>query len=248
MAMSQICENSRPAVKKKGVDQPHARMLTGFLTPCKCRHVRLMRTVQTLTSTPTLDDCTVKVSPDWEHFSSAMKGTNDSSDTKNQNLHWDWEAGSIFFVFCLGFYLITSSQKCCRHQFLLPCDWAVWLPVKRLLCTWSKIQTAQGTRDWNKDTKALVFNGFIYLHTCEMFQKMNINWPDHRVNSPVIPNVESVEALCEALHVVGADFLQKVNVVFWVETAHVMLRCFVWFKHLREKKNEGISRENLDHC
>lgn len=49
----------------------------------------------------------------------------------------------------------------------------------------------------------------------EMSQNMNVTWPEHHVvNSPVIPNIESVEALCEALHVVGADFLQKVNIVF----------------------------------
>lgn len=43
---------------------------------------------------------------------------------------------------------------------------------------------------------------------------MNVTWSDHHVNSPVISNIECVEALCEALHVVGADFLQKVNIVF----------------------------------
>lgn len=49
----------------------------------------------------------------------------------------------------------------------------------------------------------------------EMSQNINVTWSDHLVvNSPVIPNIESVEALCEALHVVRADFLQKVNIVF----------------------------------
>lgn len=44
---------------------------------------------------------------------------------------------------------------------------------------------------------------------------MNVTWSEHHVvNSPVIPNIESVEALGEALHVVGADLLQKVNIVF----------------------------------
>lgn len=77
----------------------------------------------------------------------------------------------------------------------------------------------------------------------EMSQNMNVTWPEHHVvNSPVIPNIESVEALCEALHVVGADFLQKVNIVFWVEAAHVMLWRFIWFKHLSggEKINGSL--------
>lgn len=50
--------------------------------------------------------------------------------------------------------------------------------------------------------------------------------------SPVVSHVESVEALGEALHVVGADLLQEVYVVFRVEPTHVVLRRFVWLEHL----------------
>lgn len=53
--------------------------------------------------------------------------------------------------------------------------------------------------------------------------------------SPVVSNIEGVQALCEALHVVGTDFLQEVDVIFRVETTHVVLRCFIWFEHLRGK-------------
>lgn len=64
-------------------------------------------------------------------------------------------------------------------------------------------------------SKIVVVNLYACMRAHEMSQNMNVTWPEHHVvNSPVIPNIESVEALCEALHVVGADFLQKVNIVF----------------------------------
>lgn len=50
--------------------------------------------------------------------------------------------------------------------------------------------------------------------------------------SPVISYVECVQALCEALHVVGADLLQEVDVILRVEATHVVLRGLVWFEHL----------------
>lgn len=108
-----------------------------------------------------------------------------------------------------------------------------------LLCILSRIQTAPEKQDWNKDTRALGFSPdelTLQKYTScrwSRSQIMNGTWSEHHVvNSPVIPNIESVEALCEALHVVGADFLQKVNIVFWVEATHVMLWRFIWFKHL----------------
>lgn len=41
---------------------------------------------------------------------------------------------------------------------------------------------------------------------------MNVTCLQH-LNSPVIPNIERVQALGEPLHVVWADLLQEVNVV-----------------------------------
>lgn len=55
-------------------------------------------------------------------------------------------------------------------------------------------------------------------------------------HSPVVSHIKRVEALCEALHVVGADLLQEVYVVFRVETTHVVLRCLVWLEYLVRKK------------
>lgn len=67
--------------------------------------------------------------------------------------------------------------------------------------------------------------------------------------SPVISYVEGIQALCEALHVVGADLLQEVDVVLRVEATHVVLRRLVGFEHLNKglrkqqvKKMSGISR------
>lgn len=50
--------------------------------------------------------------------------------------------------------------------------------------------------------------------------------------SPVVPHVKRVEALGEALHVVGADLLQEVDVVLRVEATHVVLRGFVRLENL----------------
>lgn len=60
--------------------------------------------------------------------------------------------------------------------------------------------------------------------------------------SPVIPNVKCVEALCEALHVIGADLLQEVYVVFRVEATHVMLRCFIRLEYLTRQTFEMIKQ------
>lgn len=52
---------------------------------------------------------------------------------------------------------------------------------------------------------------------------------------PVISHIEGVEALCEALHIIRTDLLQKVNVIFRVKSAHVMLGGFVWFENLENQ-------------
>lgn len=56
--------------------------------------------------------------------------------------------------------------------------------------------------------------------------------------SPVVSYVEGVQALCEALHVVGADLLQKVDVILRVEATHVVLRRLVGFEHLDRGRSE----------
>lgn len=43
---------------------------------------------------------------------------------------------------------------------VLPCGWAAWLPVKRLLCISSKTQTDQETQDWKKNTQAQILLEF----------------------------------------------------------------------------------------
>lgn len=63
-------------------------------------------------------------------------------------------------------------------------------------------------------------------------------------NLPVVSYVEGVETLGEALHVVGADLLQKVDVVFRMKPAHVMLRCLVWFKNLSGELCSLTCQEN----
>lgn len=60
--------------------------------------------------------------------------------------------------------------------------------------------------------------------------------------SPVVSYVECVQALCEALHVVGADLLQEVDVVLRVEATHVVLRGLVWFEHLNNNNNHHHQR------
>lgn len=54
-------------------------------------------------------------------------------------------------------------------------------------------------------------------------------------NSPVVSYVEGVEALGEALHVVGTDLLQEVDVVLRVEAAHVVLGRLVRLEHLHRE-------------
>lgn len=61
----------------------------------------------------------------------------------------------------------------------------------------------------------------------------------HEMNSflPVVSYVKCVEALSEALHVVGTDFLKEIDVVLRVEPAHVMLRGFVRLENLQRFVN-----------
>lgn len=63
-------------------------------------------------------------------------------------------------------------------------------------------------------------------------------------HSPVVAHVEGVEALGEALHVVGTHTLQEVDVILRVEPAHVMLGCLVRLENLRERKARLISHPN----
>uniref|UniRef100_A0A3B3TTN3 Uncharacterized protein n=1 Tax=Poecilia latipinna TaxID=48699 RepID=A0A3B3TTN3_9TELE len=59
---------------------------------------------------------------------------------------------------------------------------------------------------------------------------------------PVVSHVERVEALGEALHVVGADLLQEVDVVLGVEAAHVVLRGFVRLEDLTGVQHQAVSQ------
>lgn len=87
-------------------------------------------------------------------------------------------------------------------------------------------------------------HGSVSGHVC-MKQKKKTE----EQRSPVISYVEGVQALGEALHVVGADLLQEVYVIFRVEPTHVVLRGFVRLENLtvtefRVKSLFGSSRES----